>query len=182
MTLVFARNYAKLIAVKDEYEVARLLADPALHAKIAADFEGGARLSFNMAPPFLLGRAANGRPRKREFPVWIALPALRLLASLKRLRGTPLDPFGWTAERRSERTLIRSYDELVERTLGRLTADNLAYAATLLDEIASVRGFGPVKETAMRAYAEKIGAAEQRLTGRSEPLVAQRQLERPVAR
>jgi len=158
---VFARNYGKLLAIKDEYEVARLLSAPALHGTIAQTFESGARISFNMAPPFLPGRAANGRPRKREFPSWIALPALRLLASLRKLRHTPLDPFGWTAERRSERALIRDYEALVDRTLARLTADTLPRAVQLLDEVASVRGFGPVKEAARLVYNARIRAAEQ---------------------
>jgi TPP-dependent indolepyruvate ferredoxin oxidoreductase alpha subunit/Pyruvate/2-oxoacid:ferredoxin oxidoreductase gamma subunit len=163
LALAFARNYAKLLAIKDEYEVARLLSTPELHATIARTFDSGARLSFNMAPPFLPGRAANGRPRKREFPSWIALPALRLLASLRKLRYTPLDPFGWTAERRSERTLIRDYEALVERTLTKLSPETLLRAVQLLDEVASVRGFGPVKEAALRAYAAGIRRAEQSL-------------------
>jgi len=161
LALIFARNYAKLLAVKDEYEVARLLSARELHATIAQAFESGARVSFNMAPPFLPGRAANGRPRKREFPSWLALPALRLLASLRKLRHTPLDPFGWTAERRSERALMRDYEALVERTLAKLSPETLPRAVQLLDEIASVRGFGPVKEAALLAYTARIGAAEQ---------------------
>jgi indolepyruvate ferredoxin oxidoreductase len=162
LTLVFARNYAKLLAVKDEYEVARLLSGSMLHARIAASFEDGAELSFNLAPPFLPGRAANKRPRKREFPAWIALPALRLLASLKSLRGTPLDLFGRTSERRLERDLIRDYEALVERTISRLTATNLQSAVLLLQEIESVRGFGSIKVEAMHAYTENIAAAEGR--------------------
>jgi indolepyruvate ferredoxin oxidoreductase len=158
LALVFARNYARLLAVKDEYEIARLLSEPALHARIAQTFASGARLSFNMAPAFLPGRAANGRPRKREFPSWIALPVLRLLASFRTLRGTRLDPFGWSAERRSERALRRDYEALVERTLGSLTAESLPGALLLLDEVAAIRGFGPVKEAAMRIYVARIEA------------------------
>jgi indolepyruvate ferredoxin oxidoreductase len=161
LALVFARNYARLLAVKDEYEVARLLSEPTLHHRIAQTFENGARLSFNMAPPFLPGLAANGRPRKREFPSWIAMPVLRVFASLRKLRGTPLDVFGWSAERRSERTLIRDYETLVDRTLRKLTAENLPGALRLLEEVASIRGFGPVKKAAMRAYAARIEVAER---------------------
>jgi indolepyruvate ferredoxin oxidoreductase len=158
LALVFARNYARLLAVKDEYEIARLLSEPALHARIAQTFESGARLSFNVAPAFLPGRAANGRPRKRELPSWIGLPVLRLLASFRMLRGTPLDPFGWSAERRSERALVRDYEVLAERTLGNLTAESLPGALLLLDEVAGIRGFGPVKEAAMRTYMARIEA------------------------
>jgi indolepyruvate ferredoxin oxidoreductase len=167
LALVFARNYARLLAIKDEYEVARLLTDPALRAKIAAGFDGGARLGFNLAPPFLPGRAADGRPLKREFPAWFALPALRAIASLRGLRGTPFDVFGWTAERRAERDLCADYEALAERTLKTLTADNLAQAAAVLNEIASVRGYGPVKDAAMRAYAQTIRAAEAKSAERA---------------
>jgi indolepyruvate ferredoxin oxidoreductase len=167
LSLVVAHHFARLLAVKDEYEVARLLLDPRLHQKIATDFEDGARLSFNMAPPFLPGRAANGRPKKREFPAWIGRPVLKLLKSMKGLRATPFDIFGWTHERKAERALLHDYEALVGRTLEQLTADNLAAAIQLLDEIASVRGFGPVKEEAMRLYAEKVAQAEERFSGKS---------------
>ncbi|KRB80591.1 indolepyruvate ferredoxin oxidoreductase [Sphingomonas sp. Root710] len=167
LALVVARNLAKLMAIKDEYEVARLLTDPALHARIAGTFEDGARLSFNMAPPFLPGRSPNGRPRKREFPKWLVFPALRLLAAVRGVRGTALDAFGWTAERRAERALLHDYEALVDRTLARLTADNLPQAIALLDEVAAVRGFGPVKLAAMDAYRDKIAAAEARMAERA---------------
>lgn len=156
-----ARNYARLLAVKDEYEVARLLTDPELHARIAADFEDGARLSFNMAPPFLPGGCVMGRPRKRAFPAWITLPLLRILAQLKPLRGSPLDIFGYSGERRAERQMIQDYEALIERTLKHLTSQNVPQAAILFAKVESVRGYGPVKELAMKAYATEIEAAEQ---------------------
>ncbi|MCJ2180738.1 indolepyruvate ferredoxin oxidoreductase family protein [Novosphingobium album (ex Hu et al. 2023)] len=163
LTRVFARNYAKLLAIKDEYEVARMLTDPALHARIGETFDNGARIAFNMAPPLLPGRMPNGRPRKREFPGWLAMPVLRLLKSLNGLRGSALDIFGHTAERRSERALLAHYEALTERVLARLTRANFADTVALLDEVAAVRGFGPVKEAALAAYHRKIEAAEHRL-------------------
>jgi indolepyruvate ferredoxin oxidoreductase len=163
LTRVFAHNYARLLAIKDEYEVARLLTDPELHARIAADFENGARLSFNMAPPFLLDHSAMGRPRKRSFPAWIMLPVLRVLARLKSLRGTPFDLFGYSRERRAERKLISDYEALVERTLERLTADNVQQAAALIGKVESIRGYGPVKAEAMMVYEKEIEQAERDL-------------------
>jgi indolepyruvate ferredoxin oxidoreductase len=162
LAFTFARNYAKLLAIKDEYEVARMLVDPALHARIAETFEDGAQLSFNMAPPFLSGRTSNGRPRKREFPKWLFYPALRFLASAKRLRGTPFDPFGWTSERRSERALVQAYEAMTEAVLSRLTEESLPRAIALLEEVDSVRGYGPVKAAAMSAYERKVEAMQAR--------------------
>ena len=167
LTTIFARNYAKLLAIKDEYEVARMLVDPKLHARLRESFAEGARLSFNLAPPFLGGRGRDGRPAKREFPAWLMLPALRFLKGLKFLRGTMCDPFGMTAERRAERKLIGDYEQLAERTLDGLSDANLPEAAALLDEIDAVRGYGPIKETAMEAYAERIAAAEARFASRN---------------
>lgn len=158
---VFAWNYAKLVAIKDEYEVARLLTSPALYNRISNSFKAGAKLSFNMAPPFLPGRDAIGRPKKREFPARIMLPLLRMLASLKGLRNSPLDVFGKTHERRAERALLCEYEALASRVLDNLTSKNLPQAIKLLNKVSSVRGFGPVKETAMDAYKEKIAAAEK---------------------
>ncbi|WP_145205205.1 indolepyruvate ferredoxin oxidoreductase family protein [Sphingobium sp. B2] len=167
LTTIFARNYAKLLAIKDEYEVARMLVDPKLHARLRESFAEGARLSFNLAPPFLGGRGRDGRPAKREFPAWLMLPALRFLKGLKFLRGTMCDPFGMTAERRAERKLIGDYEQLAERTLDGLSDANLPEASALLDEIDAVRGYGPIKETAMEAYAERIAAAEARFASRN---------------
>ncbi|AMK21106.1 MULTISPECIES: indolepyruvate ferredoxin oxidoreductase family protein [unclassified Sphingobium] len=161
LSRVVAVNYARLLAIKDEYEVARMLTDPVLRRSLSETFGDGARLSFNMAPPFLPGRAANGRPRKREIPWWLAFPALRLLAQMRGLRGTALDIFGSTAERRRERALLRDYEALVDRTVARLSADNLAAATRLLDEVSAVRGYGPVKDEAMSRYFDKIRADER---------------------
>jgi indolepyruvate ferredoxin oxidoreductase len=144
-----ARNYFKLLAYKDEYEVARLHADPAFRAKVAAQFEGvdgkPYRLNFYLAPP-LLARIdpATGKPRKMRFGPWV-MGAFGLLAKLRFLRGTLFDVFGRTEERRTERALIGEYEALVDELLGRLTADNFAAALQLAALPEEIRGFGHVK-------------------------------------
>lgn len=157
---IVARHYGRLLAIKDEYEVARLLTDPALLAELRESFGDGAELSFNLAPPLLSRPGPNGRPRKREIPARIALPAFRILKHLRFLRGTALDPFGWTDERRAERQLVVDYEALVERTLSALTPERTEAAADLLSRIAEIRGYGPVKLAAMERYAERLAAAE----------------------
>ncbi len=148
LTLAVARAYCKLLAYKDEYEVARLLADPAFLGNVKARL-GQGRLSFHLAPPIFPGRdAATGRPRKRRFGPWL-LPLLRLLAAMKGLRGSMLDPFGWLAERRMERALVGEYEMLVDRFLPRLTPQNLPVMEELFALPETIRGFGLVKEQAL---------------------------------
>jgi indolepyruvate ferredoxin oxidoreductase len=159
LAIAVARHYAKLLAYKDEYEVARMLTDPALYVEIAQTFGDGAKLSFNMAPPALGGRLVNGRPPKREVPVAFR-PLLRVLAKAKRLRGTRADPFGYTRHRRMERALGEEYHALVRRTLGRLTTGNLAEAAAVLNLAGEIRGYGPVKDEAVANYRRKLATLE----------------------
>jgi indolepyruvate ferredoxin oxidoreductase len=155
-----ARAYAKLLAYKDEYEVARLLTQPALREEIAGVFAAGGRVAFNLAPPILAGPGVNGRPRKREFGAWFG-PVLRVLAHGRRLRGTAFDPFGYTAERRSERALINQYEQLVDTVLAALTPANHAAGVRLLSLAEDIRGFGPVKEAAIQRYRESVRLAER---------------------
>ncbi len=159
MALAVGKTYARLLAYKDEYEVARLLSAPALREEIAQAFEPNARLSFNLAPPLLAKKGRNGRPAKRAFGPWI-LPCFALLARFKSLRGTWADPFGHTGERRMERALIAEYEALVERVMGAVTKDNVAEAARLLGMADAIRGFGPVKEASVARYREALEAAE----------------------
>ena len=114
ITEAVARYYFKLLAYKDEYEVARLHADPAFRARIASQFEGDYTLNFHMAPP-LLARPdpVTGRPRKMAFGPWV-MSLFSVLAWLKPLRGTAFDIFGYTSERRAERALIAEYEALVD--------------------------------------------------------------------
>lgn len=154
LALAFSRNYARLLSYKDEYEVARLLTDPSLEDELSRRFEGAARISFNLAPPFLPGKTSDGRPRKRRFPAIIMKPVLRALARMKRLRGTPLDVFGYTHERRAERALILEYETTCDLVIGQLSVANHAQAVSLLALADSIRGFGPVKERAILRYQE----------------------------
>jgi indolepyruvate ferredoxin oxidoreductase len=148
LTHAVARNYAKLLAYKDEYEVARLFTNGAFARDLERQFDGNYRLTFHLAPPFLPGRDANGRPRKRAFGAW-TLALFRLLARARRLRGTAFDPFGRTAERRAERALIVDYEATIERLLPRLTPANGEAALALASLADEIRGFGPVKAAAI---------------------------------
>jgi indolepyruvate ferredoxin oxidoreductase len=149
LTEAVARNLYKLMAYKDEYEVARLLTDPSFAASLKADFGDQPKLTFHLAPPFLPGTdPATGRPLKREFGRWI-VPFLVLLARMKWLRGTVFDPFGRTAERRMERRLIAEYEALVATLCDRLTHDNCDLALQLAQLPDAIRGYGPVKSAAV---------------------------------
>jgi indolepyruvate ferredoxin oxidoreductase len=145
------------MAIKDEYEVARLYTDGAFAERLKAQFEGGYQLKFHLAPP-LLARIdpETGRPRKRTFGGWM-LPVLRLLARMKGLRGTRFDPFGLSAERRLERALLKDYEERIDRLLPILSVRNLGMATAYAKTPEVIKGFGPVKaknaEKARRDYA-----------------------------
>jgi len=154
-----ARNLAKLMAYKDEYEVGRLLSGEVLKRQLETQFEGDYRIAFNLAPPLLAARdSATGRYRKREFGAWM-LPVFSVLAKLRLLRGTPLDVFGWSAHRRRERALIGEYEALLETLLAGLHRGNHAVAVKLAALPERVRGFDVVKEAAM----EQAGAARATL-------------------
>ena len=146
LTEAVVRYYFKLLAVKDEYEVARLHSLPDFKTKLEQQFEGDYKLSVHLAPPLIAKRdPATGHLKKREFGSWI-FPVFQGLAKLKRLRGTPLDIFGYTVERRQERRLIADYEALLEELLGKLTPENHALAVELAAIPEKVRGFGHVKE------------------------------------
>ncbi|MBM3391349.1 MAG: indolepyruvate ferredoxin oxidoreductase family protein [Betaproteobacteria bacterium] len=164
-----AKHYFKLLAVKDEYEVARLHADPAFHARIAATFEGDYHLNFHLAPP-LLSKAdpVTGRPQKRAYGPWM-LTALRWLARLKFLRGGALDVFGRTAERRLERELIAEYERDITDALAKLSTSTLDTAVALASLPEQIRGFGHVKLRAVEAAREKRKALLSELNGAATP-------------
>ena len=160
-----ARAYFKLLAVKDEYEVARLHTDPAFRARLEERFEGDWKPVFHLAPPLLARpRDGGGEPRKMALGPWI-LPVFRALAGMKRLRGTPLDVFGYTAERRTERRLIAEYEALVEELLRALTPESHATAVTLAALPLEVRGFGHVKEKALAAVRQRWAALLEEFRG-----------------
>jgi indolepyruvate ferredoxin oxidoreductase len=146
-----ARYYFKLLAIKDEYEVARLYTDGDFAKRVAAQFEGDYKLSFHLAPP-LTNKVdpSTGEPRKSSYGPWM-MSAMRVLAKMRRLRGTAFDIFGRTAERRLERQLIIDYEALLEELLPRLAAHNHALAVDLASIPEQIRGYGHVKERHLKA-------------------------------
>ncbi|RJL18631.1 indolepyruvate ferredoxin oxidoreductase family protein [Paracoccus siganidrum] len=162
-----ARGYYKLLAYKDEYEVARL--HLATAGQVAEKWEGEVKLSFHLAPPILPGRDAQGRPKKREFGPWM-LKGFRLLAAMRHLRGTPLDPFGHAAERRRERALIREYEADMREIFAAVTDATMSVAIELAELPLAIRGFGPVKEEAMRHAADRRAALLAQFRGGQAPI------------
>lgn len=153
-----AGNLFKLMSYKDEYEVARLYTDGSFKAKVAAEFSGGFRLKFHMAPPvFNRETDDQGRPKKREFGPWMH-GALSLLKRFKFLRGTPLDPFGASEERRLERRLIDRYRARIADVASRLTAENLNTAIEIAAVPDEIRGYGPVKLAAIEKAEKRFQA------------------------
>jgi indolepyruvate ferredoxin oxidoreductase len=149
ITEAVARSLFKLMAYKDEYEVARLHAAPSFRRELEETFEGDFRVSYHLAPP-LIGSESDwrGRPKKRTFGPWM-LQAFRILAALKPLRGTLFDPFGQTAERRMERDLVAWYRETVERCLRDLDTTGQNSWREILSLPMRIRGYGPVKQEAV---------------------------------
>jgi len=160
LTEAVARYLFKLMAYKDEYEVARLHADAAFKARIAGMFEGDYRIKFHLAPPLLARRDAQGHLVKREFGPWM-MKAFGLLAKLRFLRGGAFDIFGYTAERKSERALIAQYRQTIESVLPKLELRNLAQAVAIASIPEHIRGFGHVKEKNLKAAREKEAALLQ---------------------
>lgn len=153
-----AKSLFKLMSYKDEYEVARLHGDMAFLASLTDRFEGDFRIVHHFAPPMLsTGKDARGRPLKRAFGSGIR-PVLSVLARLKRLRGTALDPFGYSAERKRERALIGWFEELMERCGREITADNSKVWAQILAAPMEVRGYGPVKHEAELKTRAKVAS------------------------
>jgi indolepyruvate ferredoxin oxidoreductase len=150
-----ARYYFKLLAYKDEYEVARLYTDGTFRRRVEQLFEGNYRLRFHLAPPLLSRRnPQSGELQKSEYGGWV-FAAFRLLAKLRFLRGTALDVFGYTRERRMERQLIRDYEATIGQLLENLSSDNHALAVQIAAIPEEIRGFGHVKERNLRAARAK---------------------------
>jgi indolepyruvate ferredoxin oxidoreductase len=155
-----AKGYHKLLAYKDEYEVARLHAET-LRKAVDAEFTGVRAMRFHLAPPLLAREDASGRPAKRTYGPWM-LGTFDVLRRFKLLRGTPLDPFGYAAERRMERELIAEYERDMDEVQKGLTPETQTVAVALAALPLEIRGFGPVK----------AAAAEAAATRRSELLAA----------
>lgn len=165
LTEAVARNLFKVMAIKDEYEVARLYTDGSFQRQLAAEFASFDRLEFHLAPPVFNQAQEGERPRKRRFGGWM-MTGFRILAKGKILRGTALDFFGRTEERRRERQLLADYRSDVALIAGSLDKADLQAAIALAETPQLVRGFGPVKEAAMAsADAER----KLRLAGLQSP-------------
>jgi indolepyruvate ferredoxin oxidoreductase len=146
LTEAVARSLYKLMAYKDEYEVARLYTSGDFERRIREQFDGEYELHFHLAPPLITKRdEKTGQLRKREYGPWI-FRGFKVLARMRSLRGTVFDVFGYTAERRMERSLIGEYEQLIDKLLAGLNAQNLGIAAQLLALPEKIRGFGHVKE------------------------------------
>ncbi|MBL3704537.1 indolepyruvate ferredoxin oxidoreductase family protein [Sulfitobacter sp. BDSS02] len=137
-----ALGYHKLLSYKDEYEVARLLLES--DDKARQEFDGDFKMTYHLAPPILGGKDANGRPKKREFGEWMRFP-LKVMTKFKGLRGTPLDIFGYSGERRMERALIRQYEADMKDFLRHEDPETMDPLIALARLPLDIRGFGPVK-------------------------------------
>jgi indolepyruvate ferredoxin oxidoreductase len=146
LTLAAARQLYRMMAIKDEYEVARLYTDGDFQRKLAARFEGDYQLRFNLAPPLLAKRNPDtGELIKQEFGPWV-MTAFRILAKLRRLRGTALDVFGYTAERRQERRDLADFSALLETLTAGIAEGDYAAAVEVVNDTARLRGYGHVKD------------------------------------
>jgi indolepyruvate ferredoxin oxidoreductase len=144
LTEAVARYLFKLMAYKDEYEVARLHADTGFLNKVNAMFEGDFKLNYHLAPPLIAAKNEKGELQKQQFGPWM-LTGFRFLAKLKGLRGTPFDIFGRTEERKEERALIAEYRASLEEVLAGLTAQNHAVAVEIARIPELIKGYGHVK-------------------------------------
>ncbi len=147
-----AKGYFKLLAYKDEYEVARL--HLATEAKARETFDGDFVMKFHLAPPIMTGTDSQGRPKKREFGPWM-MSGFRMLAKMKGLRGTPFDPFGYSSERKMERSLIKQFEGDMQAALPKLAPETRDLILELAMLPLSIRGYGPVKEANERAAAKR---------------------------
>ena len=152
-----ARNLFKLMAYKDEYEVARLHTDAAFHARVNAMFEGDFKLHYHLAPPLLAKTNDKGELQKQKFGPWVQT-AFRLLAPLKFLRGTAFDVFGRTEERQTERALVGEYRASMAHLLAALNAENHASAVEAARVPEQIKGFGHVKARHLKAARAKWAA------------------------
>jgi indolepyruvate ferredoxin oxidoreductase len=158
LTIAAAKSLFKLMAYKDEYEVARLYTDGSFSKKLHETFEGEFRLKIHLAPPLIARRdALSGHLRKQTFGAWIFI-AFRLLAKCKRLRGSWADPFGRTVERRTERALIVQFEAALQELSGNLRPENLSLAIEIASLPLAIKGYGHVKEASVRTYRDRLEA------------------------
>jgi indolepyruvate ferredoxin oxidoreductase len=156
LTTAVARSLFKLMAYKDEYEVARLHMETGFQNKLRQEFEGDFTVKYHLAPPIVpAARDSRGRPIKRAFGPWIE-PVFRLLARLKFLRGTPLDVFCYTHERKLERRLIAWYESEIKKLLPQLSRETIGPSVGIASLPLQIRGYGPVKDAAVTEVMAKI--------------------------
>ncbi|QYR53136.1 indolepyruvate ferredoxin oxidoreductase family protein [Lysobacter soyae] len=158
LTEAVSRYYFKLMAYKDEYEVARLYTNGEFQRRVAQQFEGDVKINFHLAPPLFAKKNAKGQLMKKQYGPWM-MKAFALLAKFKHLRGGTLDVFGYTEERKMERRLISDYAETIGQLLPTLDAGNVALAAEIASIPEHIRGFGHVKH----AHVEKAKQREKEL-------------------
>ena len=167
-----ARNLFKAMAIKDEYEVARLYTDGAFKRQLGAEFESFERLEFHLAPPIMGRKGPDGTARKSSFGPWM-MSLFRVLAGARRLRGSIIDPFAYSAERRMERKLLARYEADLARIASGLTPERMDAAACLANIPSLIRGFGHVKA----ANATKADAERERLLARFDKPEAPQRLQ-----
>jgi indolepyruvate ferredoxin oxidoreductase len=165
LTEAVARYAFKLMAYKDEYEVARLYTSGDFEKRVRDTFDGGYKLHFHLAPPLLARRDSEGHLRKGEYGPWV-FTAFKLLAKLRGLRGGAFDIFGYSAERKQERALIEEYFVTADELLAKLDRDNLALAVDIAAVPEQIRGYGHVKE---KHYAKAKSRREELLNAWRNP-------------
>ena len=172
LTESVARYLFKLMAYKDEYEVARLYTDTSFVERVHSTFDGdNLRVEFHLAPPLLARRdPLTGEPKKMSFGPWL-IGVLRVLAKFKFLRGTPFNPFGYSAERKTERSLVADYEKLLSEIVDRLTPGNHPVAVELASIPEKIRGFGPVKERHLIAAKAEEAALREQFDARTTPFL-----------
>jgi indolepyruvate ferredoxin oxidoreductase len=155
LTRAVAQQLYRFMAFKDEYEVARLFAETDFMKEVNNTFEGDFKVHFHLAPPIMnRGTDAQGRPKKRQFGPWM-FQAFKLLAKFRILRGTAIDPFSYSADRKKDRAQLKDYQQLVVRIVSELGASNYDTFLQLAELAGEVRGYGPVREQAAEAVQEK---------------------------
>jgi indolepyruvate ferredoxin oxidoreductase len=159
LTEAVAKNLSKLMAYKDEYEVARLYTDGSFAGKLSEKFDGDFKLKFHLAPPIFAQRDRSGHLMKKEYGGWM-LKAFGLLAKLKFLRGTAFDLFGRTAERKTERRLVEDYFAMIDQRTAVLRPEHIPLLARIARIPETIRGYGHVKEENIRKAAAERARLE----------------------
>lgn len=171
LTEAVARALHKLMAYKDEYEVARLFSNGDFLKDLREQFDGDIKLQFHLAPPLLAKKDPDsGLPRKRTLPAWM-MPLFGLIAKLRPLRGTRFDLFGYSAERKTERALIGEFLDDLELILNKLDRHNVQAAVEAVDAVQTIRGFGHIKLAAIEQYRQGRPARLARLDGEAVQVV-----------